>query len=76
LKNICADDDASTRALLRWSNADFMKNNNTTEPPKVAVTQGPNKGVKMQPRPDKGKLPGDIPEPAFVADPNHRRARF
>jgi hypothetical protein len=66
-------DDASTRALLRWSNADFMKNNNTTEPPKVFVTRGPNKGVKMQPRPDKGKLPGDIPEPTFVADPNHRR---
>jgi hypothetical protein len=42
---ICADDDASTRAIMRWSNADFMMNNNTTEPPKVAVTRGPNKGV-------------------------------
>lgn len=73
VKLMCADDDASTRALLRWSNADYMKNNNTTQPPKVAVTRGPNKGVKMQPRPDKGKLPGDITEPSFVADPNHRR---
>lgn len=70
---ICADDDASTRSLLRWSNADHMKNNNTTEAPKVLVTRGPNKGKKFITRPDKGKLPGDIPEPEFVADPNHRR---
>jgi hypothetical protein len=26
----------------------------------------------MQPHPEKGKLPGDIPEPIFVANPNHR----
>jgi hypothetical protein len=70
---ICADDDASTRSLLWWSNADHMKNNNTTVIPKVAVTRGPNKGVKFQDRPDRGRLPGDIPEPLFVADPNHRK---
>jgi hypothetical protein len=70
---ICCDNDASTRAIMRWSNEDYMKNNNTTEPPRVFVTRGPNKGVKMQARPNKGKLPGDIPEPTFVADPNHRR---
>jgi hypothetical protein len=27
----------------------------------------------MQDRLDKGKLPGNVPEPIFVADPNHRR---
>jgi hypothetical protein len=73
---ICADDDASTRSLLRWSNADYMRNNGTTEVPKVFVTKGPNKGVKQQPRPDRGRLPGHIPEPLFVADPNHRRKVF
>jgi hypothetical protein len=69
---ICADDDSSTRSLLKWSNADYMKNNNTTEPPQVPVTKGPNVG-KPHVRPDKGRLPSDIPEPTFVADPNHRK---
>ena len=49
---ICVGDDALTRALVRWSNADYMMNNNTSEPPKVFVTRGKNKGKKMQPRPD------------------------
>jgi hypothetical protein len=69
---ICADDDSSTRALLKWSNADYMKNNNTSEPPQVPITKGPNQG-KPHPRPDRGRLPADIPEPSFVADPNHRK---
>jgi hypothetical protein len=69
---ICIDDDASTRAKLKWSNADYMKNNNTNSKPQVPKTQGANKG-EMQDRPDAGKLPGHIPEPAFVADPNHRK---
>lgn len=69
---ICCDDDASTRSLLKWSNADFMKNNNTTKVPMVPITKGKNAG-KLQPRPDKGSLAGHIPEPSFVADPNHRR---
>jgi hypothetical protein len=30
INRICCDDDASTRSLLRWSNADYMINNNTT----------------------------------------------
>jgi hypothetical protein len=38
----------------------------------VPKKMGVNKG-KMQARPDKGKLPADVPEPLFVADPNHRR---
>jgi hypothetical protein len=71
-KFICIDDDASTRAMLSWSNADYMINNNTTEVPLVPKTKGINKG-KLQRRKDKGRLPGHIPEPTFVADPNHRR---
>jgi hypothetical protein len=71
LARICCDDDASTRSLLRWSNADYMKNTGTTEPPKIPISKGPNKG-RLQPRSDKGKLPAEIPEPKFVADPNHR----
>jgi hypothetical protein len=69
---ICIDDDASTRSMLKWSNADYMKNNNTTQVPMIPISKGPNKG-KLQERPDRGRLPADIPEPNFVADPNHRR---
>jgi hypothetical protein len=39
---ICADDDASTRSLLKWSNEDYMKNHNTNVPPKVKITKGKN----------------------------------
>jgi hypothetical protein len=72
IHTICIDDDASTRSMLKWSNADYMANNNTTEQPTSLITKGPNAG-KPQPRPDKGRLPGYIPEPLFVADPNHRK---
>jgi len=34
-----------------------------------------NKG-ELQERPDKGKLPANIPEPYFVANPNHRRKQL
>jgi hypothetical protein len=46
--------------------------NNTTTVPSVPISKGKNKG-KQQMRPDKGQLPGCIPEPKFLADPNHRR---
>jgi hypothetical protein len=72
IKRLCCDDDSSIRADCQWSNANYLKNNNTTELPMVPKTLGKNKG-KLQPRPDKGKLPGHVPEPLFVADPNHRR---
>jgi hypothetical protein len=72
VERICCDDDASTRSMLRWSNADHMKNNNSNEVPKIPISRGKNAG-KLQPRPDRGRLPGHIPEPKFVADPNHRR---
>jgi hypothetical protein len=69
---ICIDDDASTRSMLKWSNADHMKNNNTTTPPMVPITKGKNIG-KPQVRPDRGRLPPHVPEPSFIADPNHRK---
>jgi hypothetical protein len=72
IKDICIDDDASTRAILSWSNKDYLTNNNTTEVPLVPKSKGINKG-KLQKRKDKGRLPGHIPEPGFLADPNHRR---
>jgi hypothetical protein len=72
IQRLCCDDDSSIRADCQWSNADYLMNNGTDTLPKVAITKGKNKG-KLQDRPDKGKLPAFVPEPEFVADPNHRR---
>jgi hypothetical protein len=72
VRKLCCDDDSSIRADCQWSNADYLTNNNTLVLPLVPKKVGSNKG-KMQPRPDKGKLPAHVPEPLFVADPNHRR---
>jgi hypothetical protein len=72
IHRLCCDDDSSIRADCQWSSAHYMKNNNTDVLPKVAISKGKNKG-KLQDRSDKGKLPAHVPEPVFVADPNHRR---
>jgi hypothetical protein len=72
---LCCDDDSSIRADCQWSNVDYLKNSKSDTLPKVAITKGKNKG-KLQDRPDKGKLPPEIPQPHFVADPNHRRKGF
>ncbi len=72
IKRLCCDDDSSIRADCQWSNADYLNNNNTNVLPKVAISKGKNKG-DLQDRQDKGKLPAHVPEPLFVADPNHRR---
>lgn len=69
---IFADDDASTQSTVCWSNFNYLKNNHTQELPQVPISKGNYKG-KLQDRPDKGRLPGHIPEPRFVADPNHRK---
>jgi len=65
---IVTDDDSSIKAKLKWSNQDHMKNNNTTEIPTIT-----NRVGKVVPRPDKGGIPSHMPEPGFLADPNHRR---
>jgi hypothetical protein len=49
-----------------------MKNHGITTMPQALITRGKNKG-KLQPRPDEGKLPANVPEPCFLADPNHHR---
>jgi hypothetical protein len=72
IRRVCCDDDSSIRANCAWSNADYLKNYNKTELPLVPKTVGINKG-EPQPRLDDGKLPSHVPEPTFVADPNHRR---
>jgi hypothetical protein len=75
IHRICCDDDASTRSMLRWSNEDYMANTGTTVAPMVAKTKGVNAGA-LQARPNKGKLPGKIPEPTFLTDPNHQKKVF
>jgi hypothetical protein len=72
IRKLCCDDDTSIRADCLWSNADYLLNNNTDILRQVPKRAGRNKG-KLQPRPDKGKLPAHVPEPLFVADPNYRR---
>jgi len=68
VEHIIADDDSSTKAKMKWNNANTVINNNLDEPPFVHN----DKGDKVV-RPDKGELPADIPEPSFLADPNHRK---
>ena len=62
------DDDSSIKAKLKWSNADHVTNANTTSAPKIINSKG-----NLVPRPDHGRVPRHMPEPNFVADPNHRR---
>jgi len=62
------DDDSSIKAKSKWSNADHMKNNSTTDVPKMT-----NRAGNVVPWPDKGGIPGCMPEPGFLADPNHRQ---
>jgi len=75
LNLLCCDDDSSVRADCRWSNPAFLSNNPGVPLPMVKKKVGKNKG-ELQERPNKGKLPGHMPEPAFVADPNHRRKQL
>jgi hypothetical protein len=72
IRRVCCDDDSSIRANCQWSNENYLMNYNKTELLMVAKTVGINKG-ELQPRLDDGKQPSHVPEPTFVADPNHRR---
>jgi hypothetical protein len=65
---IITDDDSSIKAKLKWSNDDHMRNNNTVEVPKII-----NRNGKLVTRPDKGGVPYYMPEPKFLADPNHQQ---
>jgi hypothetical protein len=66
LGTIVADDDSSIRAQMKWSNANWMLNNSTTEPPRV-LTEGSKKKI----RPDRGQLQREYPEPKWLNDPSH-----
>jgi hypothetical protein len=79
IDRICVDDDASTPALLKWSNDDYCINNNTEKPPQVRRTLKKKDGTikeYFEDRPNSGRLPGHIPEPKWVADPNHPKKLF
>jgi hypothetical protein len=67
VSTICIDDDASTRSMLQWNNDDYMINNKTTVKPMSLITKGPNTGKPQVCPDDRGRLPGRIPEPIFVA---------
>jgi len=68
VSTIVTDDDSSIKAKLKWSNEDHCNNNHTTDVPKIT-----NRAGNVIPRPDKGGIPGYMPEPGFLADPNHRQ---
>ena len=68
VKRFVADDDSSMKAKLKWSNEDYKLNTNTTVAPKIINSKG-----NLAPRPNHGGVPRYMPEPSFVADPNHRR---
>jgi len=67
-KFVITDDDSSIKAKCKWNNEDWMLNNNTTTAPKVLTRHG-----KETHRPNRGELPRHVPEPEFLADPNHRK---
>ena len=66
VSKLITDDDSSIKAKLKWCNADWMANNNTTTNPKIIKSRGNEVN-----RPDHGELPAHIAEPTFAADPNH-----
>ena len=55
VKTIVTDDDSSIKAKLKWSNADWKVNNNTTEAPKII-----NRNGKEVTRPNHGELPAHV----------------
>ena len=68
VRRFVLDDDASTKSKLKWSNKTYCQNTGATRAPKII-----NKNGNLAPRPNNGGIPGYMPEPLFVADPNHRR---
>ena len=68
VQRFVADDDSSMKAKLKWSNDDYKVNTGATSAPKIV-----NKNGNLTARPNHGRVPRHMPEPLFVADPNHRR---
>jgi len=65
-KHIISDDESSIKARLKWSNDAHEQNRG--HPP----THINDKGVETT-RPTTGGIPANVPEPTFLADPNHRK---
>lgn len=68
VERFVCDDDSSIKAKLKWNNEDHMANTNTTEVPTIV-----NRNGNTVTCPDHGGVPKHMPEPSFLADPNHRR---
>ena len=68
VETLVTDDDSTIKAKLKWSNADYMLNNNTDVLPTIINSNG-----NVVTRPDCGGVPRDMPEPSYLADPNHRK---
>jgi hypothetical protein len=66
MDQICVDDDGATCALLKWSNEDYMVNTNTTTKPTILIScSNKNAAGKPKPCPNRGLLPGHIPQAYF-----------
>ena len=72
VNKIITDDDSSIKAKLKWSNADQRQKTYEATGEYKTPTIVNSKG-NIVPRPDHGELPSNIPEPIFMADPNHRK---
>eukprot|EP00978_Attheya_sp_CCMP212_P010989 scaffold26814_cov35-Attheya_sp.AAC.2 len=70
-KTIVSDDDSSMRSQVKWKIQDKIQARMIPEWPTYTDANGKKKKVAC-----KGKLPLDIPEPSFIAYPNHRKRVF
>ena len=62
VSTICLGDNAATPAKLKWSNTDYLKNNNMTTPPVAPMQSGKDDGDLKVCNDNDGKLPRHIPK--------------
>lgn len=72
--DIVTDDDSTMRAICKWSNKDWKENTGNTNLT-IGWTTEDVSDPKRKPikRKGGGRLRKDIPEPKFLADPQHRK---
>ena len=68
VETLITDDDSTIKAKLKWSNDDYMLNNNAQDKPTIINSKG-----NLVVRPDHGAVPRHMPEPQFLMDPGHRK---
>ena len=66
---IVADDDSSMKALVRHSYTERQANDPNYKWPRLRPKKPGTLGSKLR---DTGKLPLEVPEPTWLADPTHR----